>query len=67
MTKRPVPNSPAELTSRQTLSIEEASRALGISRASAYRAARSGEIPVIRVGNRILVPKTALRRFLGSA
>lgn len=38
-----------------TLPVPEAARRLGISRAAAYRAARAGEIPVIRIGGRILV------------
>ena len=42
--------------SRQTLTVEEAGRALGISRGSAYLAAKSGQLPTIRVGGRLLVP-----------
>ena len=38
--------------------------ALGICRASAYQAVRRGEIPVIRVGSRVLVPTAWLRRVL---
>ena len=39
-------------------------RLLGLSKASTYEAARRGEIPVIRVGRRLLVPTAALRRLL---
>jgi excisionase family DNA binding protein len=49
---------------RATLTVEEVSDALGISRASAYEGVRSGEIPSIRVGRRIVVPTAALRRLL---
>ena len=42
----------------------EAGHWLGISRPLAFAAAASGEIPVIRVGRRILVPTAALRRML---
>ena len=37
---------------------------LGISRAFAYDAVRRGEIPAIKIGRRILVPKLALDRLL---
>lgn len=38
---------------------------LGVGRASAYAAAGTGDLPVIRVGRRLLVPVAALRRMLG--
>jgi excisionase family DNA binding protein len=49
---------------RQTMSIEEAARLLGIGRNNAYLAARKGDIPTIRIGKRILVLKEPLRRML---
>jgi excisionase family DNA binding protein len=49
---------------RRTLTITEASEALGVSRNKAYEAARSGEIPTIRIGKRLLVPVVALERML---
>jgi excisionase family DNA binding protein len=49
---------------RQTLTIEEAARVLGIGRNSAYEAARRGEIPTIKVGRRLVVPRAALDRIL---
>ena len=52
---------------RLTLTVEEAAASLGISRASAYEAVRRGDIPAIRIGRRILVPRVALERFLASA
>ena len=45
-------------------SIEETAQMLGISRAAAYQAAARGDIPTIRVGGRILVPRAALKRLL---
>lgn len=51
-------------TSPKTLTIEEAAKALRISRSSAYEAARSGELPTIRIGKRLLVPVVALERLL---
>ena len=47
-----------------TLTVEEAAAALGISRAFAYEAVARGEIPCIRIGGRILVPRIALERML---
>lgn len=48
-----------------TVSVEEAGELLGISRRSAYRAAERGELPVVRVGRRILVPSAKLLALLG--
>jgi excisionase family DNA binding protein len=47
-----------------TVSVEEAGRILGCSRNSAYEAVKRGEIPVVRIGKRLLVPKSALERML---
>lgn len=52
---------------RRTISIEEAARQLGIGRNSAYEAAARGEIPTIRIGKRILVPRAAFERMLEGA
>jgi excisionase family DNA binding protein len=49
---------------RMTLTVTEAAELLGIGRSAAYEAARRGEIPTIRVGRRILIPRAALDRFL---
>lgn len=46
------------------MTVEEAGTALGISRGSAYEAARSGDLPTIRIGRRLVVPTAALRRML---
>jgi excisionase family DNA binding protein len=51
---------------RLTLTVEEAAAALGISRAFAYEAVTRKEIPHIRIGRRILIPRAALQRMLGS-
>jgi excisionase family DNA binding protein len=52
---------------RLTLTVEEAAATLGISRASAYEAVRRGEIPSIRIGRRVLVPRVRLDRLLSAA
>ena len=49
---------------KRTYSVPEAGRILGVGRTAAYEAARTGEIPTIRIGRRILVPVTALERLL---
>ena len=49
---------------RRTVSVEQAARELGIGRGLAYECARRGEIPVLRVGRRFLVPRAALDRLL---
>ena len=46
-------------------SVEEVGRILGISRASAFTYAKNGNIPTVRVGRRILVPKAAVDNLLG--
>jgi excisionase family DNA binding protein len=48
----------------EVLSVLQAARMLGIGKAAAYEAVHAGEIPMIRIGNRILVPKTALHAML---
>ena len=54
-------------TERLTLTVEEAARELGIGRTSAYTACRTGEIPCLRVGRRLIVPRAALDAKLASA
>jgi excisionase family DNA binding protein len=48
-----------------TFSVEEAARILGCGRGTAYEAIRAGEIPSIKVGRRILVPRARLYALLG--
>jgi excisionase family DNA binding protein len=51
---------------RQTLTVEEAARILGVGRSAAYQAVARGELPVIRLGRRYVVPRAALERLLGT-
>ena len=51
---------------RETLTVEEVGRILGIGRNSAYAAVRDGTIPTIRIGTRYVVPRAALDRLLES-
>jgi excisionase family DNA binding protein len=58
MTTSNVPDHPV-------LTVEEARKILRLSRNSMYTAIARGEIPSIRVGRRLLVPRAALELMLG--
>lgn len=49
---------------RATTTVVEAAKRLGIGRNQAYDAVKRGELPVIRIGKRLLVPTAALDRML---
>lgn len=55
------------LKTKYVYSISEAAEILGIGRNTAYLAARTGEIPTIRIRNRLLVPRKAIDLMLDSA
>ena len=57
----------APVEDRLVFTVEEAAQLLGISRSFAYEAVQRGDIPSMRIGRRILVPKAALQRYLESA
>jgi excisionase family DNA binding protein len=48
----------------ETMSVPEAGELLGVGRGSAYKYARAGEIPVIRMGRRLLVLREQLEKML---
>lgn len=52
---------------RQTFTVEEAATLLGIGRNSAYQAIARGELPALRLGRRLLVPRAALERHLAES
>ncbi|MFZ0173013.1 MAG: helix-turn-helix domain-containing protein [Acidimicrobiales bacterium] len=54
----------APVEQRLVYTVEEAAKLLGISRTFAYEAVQRGDIPSMRIGRRILVPKAALTRLL---
>ena len=56
--RKPNPN-------RLTLTIPEASKFLGIGLNQAYAAAEKGNIPTVRIGDRVLVLRKALMKMLG--
>ena len=47
--------------------VEEAGALLDLGRSGAYEAVLRGNIPTIRIGRRLLVPKNALDRMLADA
>ena len=52
---------------RQVYTIKEVGRILGVNRNLAYELARTGQIPTIRLGKRLVCPKQALNRMLAEA
>ncbi len=46
------------------MSVIEAAKRLGISRALGYEAARTGAFPVKRIGRRLIVPIAAFEQWL---
>jgi excisionase family DNA binding protein len=51
----------------RTMSIDQAAQILGLGRSTAYRYVESGEIPSIRIGNRVLITDTIIERLLAGA
>jgi excisionase family DNA binding protein len=49
---------------RVVYTVPEAGRLLGLSRNGSYEAARRAEIPTLRIGRRLLVPKVLFHRML---
>jgi excisionase family DNA binding protein len=52
---------------RRVVTVGEAAAILQISRGAAYQAAKTKQLPTIRIGRRLLVPLAALERLLGTA
>ena len=56
------------MTEQKTLSVPEAGKLyLGIGRNTAYEAARTGQIPTIRIGRLLRVPVAAMEAILARA
>lgn len=49
---------------RLTLSVPEAAKLLGIGRNLCYDRVRVGEIPGLRIGRRLVIPRAALEKLL---
>ncbi len=54
-------------TAKVTLNVREVARRLGISQSHCYDLGREGKLPAIRLGARVVVPLSALVRFLMDA
>ena len=52
---------------RLTVSVEEAAALLGISRALAYELVRRDDLPCLRLGRRVVIPRKALEQFVEAA
>ena len=57
---------PAEWRRRRRTTVDEYALVVGVSRGTAYAAVKAGEVPVIRLRRRILVPVAAVIRQLES-
>ena len=55
------------MAAQKTITVSEAALELGISRNGAYEAAKRGEIPTVKIGRRVLVPREAIDRMLAKA
>ena len=49
---------------RLTMTVPECAQLLGVGRNNCYERAKAGEIPSIRVGKRLLIPRAALQKWL---
>ncbi len=58
---------PAARNERLVLSVRGASQLLGISRAHGYELAARGELPVLHLGGRIVIPRVALLALVEKA
>lgn len=61
------PDLDATIRGRLTIDVPEAGRLLGLGRNAAYDAARRGDIPTLRIGQRLLVPVPRLLELVGFA
>ena len=52
---------------RQTLTADEVAEILGVAVPTVYAAVKRGELPAVRIGDRVLIPKNALQRMLQQA
>jgi excisionase family DNA binding protein len=50
---------------RLTYTVREAAHVLGLSRNSVYQGIATGEIPSVRIGRRLVIPRRKIRLLLG--
>jgi excisionase family DNA binding protein len=51
---------------RLTMTVDQAAAALGVSRGTAYEAVKTGQLPTVRIGRRVLVPIAGLHALVGN-
>jgi excisionase family DNA binding protein len=51
---------------RRTYDVPEFAEMMGIGRSAAYNAIARGEIEAIRIGRRLVIPRTVAERLLGN-
>lgn len=52
---------------RLTLTVSEAAVVLGVSRSTAYECVRTGELRAVRLGRRLVVPRSAITELLAGS
>ena len=55
------------MSDRRTISVPQAGAQLGLGKNASYAAVKRGEIPVVKIGRRLLVPREAVDRLLEHA
>lgn len=60
-----MPEDIMRMLSAPTIDVVMAGRLMGVSRNSAYKAARDGSLPVIKIAGQYRVPTARLREMLG--
>ena len=65
--KQPARSVRKSVGDRLVYTVPEAGRLLGLGRNAAYEAAKRGDIPTLRMGRRLLVPKIPFHGMLGIA
>ena len=63
--KQPARSVRKSIGDRLVYTVPEAGRLLGLGRNAAYEAAKRGDIPTLRMGRRLLVPKIPFHGMLG--
>jgi excisionase family DNA binding protein len=67
MKRNETPQKKAHRRHPETYSVPEAGRIVGLGKNASYDAVRRGELPVLRFGRILRVPRAALEQMLGKA
>lgn len=49
---------------KMTYTVKEAAELLGVSKSFMYKMIQNNEIPVLKLGKRIIIPKTKFQQFI---